>query len=88
MRVWLCTVCMHGYVCCMSMYIWLCIYGYVYMAMYVWLCMYDDVFMAMYGYVCMTMYLWPCIRGYICVCIVCEHLLDNDSLYNHSNIFF
>ena len=39
-------------------YVWLCIYGYVFMAMYIiWLCM--------YGYVCMAMY--------VCV-YVCMHV--------------
>ena len=54
---------MYGYVCmhvCIALYLWLRIYGSVFVATYLWPCM--------YGYVCM--YVWLC--RYVCVCVSCK----------------
>ena len=56
----------------MTMYVWLCMYGYVCMATYDYVCMAMHVWLCMYDYVCMTMYVWLCIYGYVWLCMAMQ----------------
>ena len=73
----------------MCIWMYVCMYKYIYVCMYVWIymyvCMYEYIYVCMY--VCMNIYMYVCMYEYVCMYVCMLQHLPNMDLANLAGLF-